>query len=299
MEPVPDIERLVLNHGALRFSARAAGQGQIALFLHGFPDNECSFDAQLRALALAGYRAVAVRMRGYEPSSQPADRDYHAVRMAEDVHSWIRQLGSRRVHLIGHDWGAIIAQAAVAMAPEKFASLSMLAVPRLGPFGRLVRSDRRQAFRSLYGALFQLPGLSDWVVGFARFAYLERLWRRWSPGWDIPPEALREMKAIFAGAGVTHAALSYYRQSRDTRSAAGELSLKLLRQPLRVPTLGIYGAQDGCIGADIYERAMPGCDFPAGLELRRIEGAGHFFHQEQPDLVSSLLVEWLDAHPQG
>lgn len=197
------LECLTLARGDLRFSARAIGRGPIALFLHGFPDTERTFDAQLQALAAAGFRAVAVRMRGYEPSSQPADQDYRGIRMAEDVLCWIDQLGGGPVHLIGHDWGAIIAQIVAAQAPGKVSSLTVMAVPRLKPFGKLVRDDRRQAWRSLYGAFFQIPRLPEWRINRANFAYLERLWRRWSPGWAIPPETLHEVRQAFAAPGVT------------------------------------------------------------------------------------------------
>ncbi|MBS0473780.1 MAG: alpha/beta hydrolase [Proteobacteria bacterium] len=293
------LECLTLARGDLRFSARAIGRGPIALFLHGFPDTERTFDAQLQALAAAGFRAVAVRMRGYEPSSQPADQDYRGIRMAEDVLCWIDQLGGGPVHLIGHDWGAIIAQIVAAQAPGKVTSLTVMAVPRLKPFGKLVRDDRRQAWRSLYGAFFQIPRLPEWRINRANFAYLERLWRRWSPGWAIPPETLHEVRQAFAAPGVTRAALSYYRQARDTRSHDGKSTARLLRAPLRVPTLGLCGAADGCISADIFERAMPEEDFPAGLRLHRIDSAGHFFQQEQPDKVSELLIDWLRANPGG
>ena len=87
------IEQCTLTNGPLRFSARAMGAGPVALCLHGFPDTLHTFDALLPALAEAGFRGVAVAMRGYEPQSQPADGDYHAVRLAEDVSAWVDQLG--------------------------------------------------------------------------------------------------------------------------------------------------------------------------------------------------------------
>lgn len=293
------IESLTLSNGDLRFSARAAGTGELVLLLHGFPDTERSFDAQLLALAAAGYRAVAVRMRGYELTSQPGDNDYHAVRMAEDVIGWIGKLNETRAHLVGHDWGSIIAQVAAALSASHFASLSMLAVPRMRPFTRLVSSDRRQAVRSLYGVFFQIPRISNWAIRIGHFAFLEWLWRRWSPGWDAPKSMLDELKATFAEPGVIHAALSYYRQNRDRRSPAGQVSAALLRQAIRVPTLGLYGANDGCIGADIFARSMPEQDFLAGLQLHCVPDAGHFFHLERPALVNSILVEFLNANRSG
>jgi pimeloyl-ACP methyl ester carboxylesterase len=131
------------------------------------------------------------------------------------------------------------------------------------------------------------------IVPAANFAYLGFLLRRWSPGWKIPPGILAEVKHRFAAPGVVHAALSYYRQAQDRDSSAGKQSAQLLLKPISVPTLGLYGANDGCIGADIFERSMPSSDFLASLHMARIDHAGHFFHLEQPSMVNALLLDWL------
>ena len=286
----------ILENGSLRFTARSLGTGPTVLLLHGFPDTECSFDLQLPALAAAGYRAIAVRMRGYEPQSQPADGDYHAAAMASDVIAWIDGLGTDRVHLVGHDWGSIVAQAAVAMAPGRFRSLAILAVPRLRPLARLIRTDKAQRRRSLYGLFFQWRGVSDFWVRWQNFAYLERLWRRWSPAWVPPPATFAGVRAVFRAPGVVRAALSYYRQGSDHRSSAGRHSAKLLAIPLTVPVLGLCGERDGCIGTDIFRQSMPASDFPAGHDICEVADAGHFLHQERPQEVNRLLLTWITAH---
>src|SRR3954453_9658907 len=98
-----------LHHGALSFSALEQGSGPLVLCLHGFPDHARTFRAQLPAFAEAGLHAVAPMMRGYEPASQPADGDYHVLRIAEDVIAWLDELGADRAHVVGHDWGAFVA----------------------------------------------------------------------------------------------------------------------------------------------------------------------------------------------
>ena len=118
-------QTLSLETNGLTFHAFDEGTGPIALCLHGFPDHARSFRHQLDVLARAGYRAIAPTLRGYEPSSQPDDGDYHMLRMAEDVVAWIDALDADRVHLIGHDWGAVIGYAAAALAPERFHSLNV------------------------------------------------------------------------------------------------------------------------------------------------------------------------------
>ena len=122
-------ETFFLHNGPLRFSAISLGTGPLVLCLHGFPDNANSYREQLPVLANAGYRVVAVTMRGYEPGSQPAENDYSLSSIANDIIGFVEELGERQAHLVGHDWGAAVTYMAGAMAPEKFASLTTMAVP--------------------------------------------------------------------------------------------------------------------------------------------------------------------------
>ena len=179
-------DRLTLTIGDLAFTAYEMGQGPLVLCLHGFPDTPATWRSLLPDLALAGYRAVAVTSRGYEPSSQPVDGDYSLAALSQDVIDWIAGLGERRAHLIGHDWGSSICHIAAARAPDRIVSLSALAVPHPGGFGAVVAGDFDQLARSWYVFFFQVLGLSDLVVEADDWAFLEALWRSWSPDWTPP-----------------------------------------------------------------------------------------------------------------
>ena len=287
---------LILEANGLRFSARSEGTGTVVLCLHGFPDHAGSFRFQARALAEAGYRAVLPTLRGYEPSSIPPDGDLHIVRMAEDVIGWIDDLGAERVHLVGHDWGAVIAYAAAALAPERFHSLTTLAIPHPGRLQAGIRKVPSQLRNSWYMMFFQLRGLSDWVVERNDWAFIERLWRDWSPGWTLPAEELAEVKRTLAQPGVKRAALGYYRAMADRRSEAGRRTLELLERRIEVPTLALTGAKDGCMDSRLHDLVMHEEDFPAGLVVRRFDDAGHFLHQEAPEAVNEVLLGWLAEH---
>lgn len=293
-EPRSEFEAVILHASGMSFSALAAGAGPVVLCLHGFPDHARSFRHQLPALGAAGYRAVAPTLRGYEPSSQPADGDYHVVRMAEDVVGWIDDLGVERVHLVGHDWGAVVAYAAAALAPERLDSLSTLAIPHPGR----LRTDGipklpSQIRKSWYMLFFQLRGLSDWVLERDDWAFVERLWRDWSPGWAPPPEELAAVKRTLAQPGVKRAALGYYRAMFAPGGAAARQTARLLSSPIPVRTLALTGEQDGCMDTRLHDLTLKGEDFPAGFDLARIQGAGHFLHQEKPEIVNRLLLDWL------
>ncbi|WOJ91907.1 alpha/beta hydrolase [Congregibacter variabilis] len=289
-------KEITLSHGVLRFSAIEAGEGPIVLMLHGFPDTLRTWDAQLDFLANNGYRAIAVSTRGYETQSQPKDGDYSSPSLAGDVIAWIDQLGGGPVHLIGHDWGASIAYGVAMAIPDQIKSLTALAVPHAGRFMSEIHHYPKQLRLSWYMLFFQLPGIADYVVRRNNFAFLRRLWKDWSPGWEFTQEQFSEVSQAFAQPRVVESTLAYYRAAIGLRSLPlGRSSQEQTSWPIDVPTLGITGAQEGCIAADVFESMMREDDFPAGLKVVTVDDAGHFPHREQPAFVNELLLDWLAA----
>jgi pimeloyl-ACP methyl ester carboxylesterase len=286
-----------LSNGALVFSAIEQGDGPLVLLLHGFPDSLLTWNAQLGVLADAGYRVVAVATRGYEPDSQPEDGDYSSAALAGDVVAWIDQLGGGPVHLIGHDWGASIAYTTAMVAPKKILSLSTFSVPHAGRFLAEIHNYPRQLRLSWYILFFQIPGIAEYVVRRRNFAFLRRLWKTWSPAWKFTDQQFDEMVDSFERPGVVESALGYYRAAVGLDSLPWRNSHKAEEPwPINVPTLGITGAQEGCIAAEVFSSMMREQDFPAGLKVVQVPGAGHFPHRERPEFVNSLLIDWLAAH---
>jgi pimeloyl-ACP methyl ester carboxylesterase len=291
------VNHRALHREGLTFSALEQGEGSVVLCLHGFPDHARSFRHQLPALAGAGFHAIAPMMRGYEPSSQPADGDYHVVRMAEDVVAWIDELGAERVHLVGHDWGAVIAYLVAAMAPERVRSLTTMAIPHPGRMEReLLRKRPSQLGKSWYMFFFQLRGFADLWIERDDWAFIEMLWRDWSPGWTLPDDELRAVKATLSQPGVKRAALGYYRAIFEVFSPEARETRQLFARKIDVPTLALTGALDACMDTRLHDDVMSDADFPAGLRVVRLEGAGHFLHQEKPGETNRLLREWLTTH---
>lgn len=286
-------EQLSLRTGGLTFSAWSMGRGPLVVLLHGFPDTPRTFRHQLPAIAAAGFRAVAVTLRGYERSSQPADGSYYVADLAHDVVGWINALGDDHAHVVGHDWGATIAFAAASLVPERVRSLTAIAVPHPRRFGEALLADPAQLQRLDYIFFFQQVGVAEEAVSADDFRYLEELWRRWSPGWRFDRNELSDVRRHFREPGVTQSALTYYRQAADATSPAGQAAQALFSRPILAPTLGIHGVEDGCIAGSAFERSMRREDFAGGLQVASVEGAGHFVHIEQPATVNRLLTDHL------
>ena len=289
-----EVTPLELNHGSLRFSATSCGDGVPVILLHGFPDTLHSWAEQQSRIAASGYRAIAVATRGYEPASQPEDRDYSLEALASDVIAWLDQLGIERAHLVGHDWGAAVGYAVGRDYPERLLSLSTLAVPHSGRFLGEIQQHPRQLRLSWYMGFFQLRGISDYIVRRNDFAFLRKLWRDWSPNWRFSDADFQPVKNTFSQPGVLAAALAYYRGiaaaaplTQDSRERA--------RWIINSPTLAITGADDGCIDTDVFQAMMHEQDFPQGLQVEQVIDAGHFPHLEQPRAVTDLLLQWFGA----
>ena len=288
---VTDTEQLSFEHEALTFSAQAMGDGPIVLCLHGFPDNAESFRHQLPALAEAGYRAISLTLRGYEPGAIPADGDYTMETIATDILAVIESLDTGPVHLIGHDWGAAVAYVATSAAPERFKSLTVMAVPHAGRFAREGLRIPKQLRLSWYMGFFNIPWLSDWVVQRQDYAFIRKLWRDWSPGWQPEPGVLDSVIQTLSQPGVRSAALGYYRAALSIKALL--VSAEEAHYPVPVPTLALSGERDGCIASEVFEQLMVAQDFPKGLTFSRIAEAGHFLHQEQPEQVNREILDWL------
>ena len=288
---VTDPELLTFQNGLLAFSAQAMGDGPIVLCLHGFPDNAGSFRHQLPVLAEAGYRAVSLTLRGYEPRSIPTDGDYTIETVATDILAVIDSLNAGPVHLIGHDWGAAVAYVAAAAAPERFRSLTVMAVPHAGRFARDGLRIPRQLRLSWYMGFFNIPWLSDWIVSRRDYRFIRWLWRDWSPSWQPEPGVLEGVISTLSQPGVRSAALGYYRAALSIKALL--VSVEEAHYSVPVPTLALSGERDGCIASDVFEELMVEQDFPQGLTFSRIPQAGHFLHQEQPGRVNRKIVDWL------
>ncbi len=285
--------RIETRAGSFEALEAGARDAPLVLCLHGFPDHPPSFVPLCDRLARAGYRTVAPWMRGYAPSV--AGGPYDVDTLAGDVLAIADALSpGAPVALVGHDWGAVATYAAAASHPERLSAVVTMAVPHPLAFARNAARQPEQLARSWYMAFFQLRGLADRVVAARDFAFIERLWRRWSPGYLPDPAAMRALKACL-GASMP-APLAYY---RAMAWPPGEALARMRGQTpsarsIRVPTLHVCGHDDGCIGP----AASRGQDrfFSGPFRSEQVMGVGHFMQLEAPDRVAALVLDWLDRH---
>jgi pimeloyl-ACP methyl ester carboxylesterase len=288
-----EIKTRTVRASNLNFQVLEMGTGPLVLCLHGFPDTAWSFRHQMPALAAAGFHAVAPFMRGYAPTEPAPDGRYDAAALSEDALNLIEALGYGEAILFGHDWGAVAAYGAAAAGAKKISKLVTAAVPYGTAFFQALVTNYAQQKRSWYMYFFQ-SSIAEAAVSLNDFAFLEKIWADWSPGWQWAPEEMEALKRCFREPATLSAALGYYRATLGPlfRVPAEQPALaQAMSPPLDVPAMILYGMNDGCIGAELLEGMAS--YFPRGLRTEIVADAGHFVHQEKPGIVNELIIDFL------
>jgi pimeloyl-ACP methyl ester carboxylesterase len=273
------------------FTYLECGSGPLALCLHGFPDSAHSWRHLLPRLADAGFRAVAPFMRGYAPTSVPADGFFQTGALSADANALHEVLGGDAdAVLVGHDWGAPAVYGAAGSAPQRWRRVVGMAVPPGPALGAAFLTDTDQLKRSWYMFFFQHP-LSDLVVPADDLAFIDMIWSDWSPGHQAGVD-VANVKDCLRDPANLRAALGYYRATLGDGPRHPDYDLIQLAGggELTQPTLYLHGADDGCIGREVAEAARAMCPW-ATVEI--VEGAGHFLQLERPDVVGDRVVEFL------
>lgn len=270
----------------------AGDDGPLALCLHGFPDSAHTWRHLMPVLAQAGFRVVAPFLRGYAPSSVPGDGRFQNAAMVADALALHDHFGGGGdAVLIGHDWGATLACGAAVAEPQRWSRVVTMAVPPGPAVATALMTDLAQLKRSWYMFFFQ-HALADVVVAADDLAFVDALWRDWSPGYDAT-EDLALVKPSLREAANLNAALGTYRcalGALPSREEFDDLQAATTQYPTQATT-HLHGAIDGCIGLSVAQMAEAMA--PANVRFHIVGGAGHFLHLERPDIVHDLVLDAL------
>ncbi len=289
----PWSHRYVSANGS-RFHVVEAGTGPLVLFLHGFPEFWWAWHHQLRMVAEAGFRAVAVDLRGYGASDKPP-RGYDGYTMAGDVAGLIRALGERSAVLVGGGYGGMLAWTVAAFHPRLVRRLVITGAAHPLRLRTSLLADPRGQLNAAGPVLrFQLPRYEH-ILTRDDAALVGEYLRRWGgPDWVNDPEFAeyeRRCRTAFQIPQVSFCALEAYRWAfRSGLRLHGYRFVKLLQQPIVTPTLQLHGAAD----AAILPRTAQGSGryVIARYEWRLLDGIGHFPQVEAPDLVTGEILRW-------
>ena len=271
--------------GEIVLDAVVAGpdDGEPVLLLHGWPQSSLEWSRVVPPLAESGMRCLAPDQRGYSPGARPDDvAAYELPGVVRDAVGMIEAVGWESAHVVGHDWGAVVAWALAAQHPERVRSLTAVSVPHPQAFNRALKSDPVQWKKSAYMALFRTaPGKAAKVLMADGGKRLREVY-----GDAVHPDDVQRYVERFADEGAMEAALRWY------AAMDGEHFKDV--GPVAVPTTFVWGADDVAIGAQAARGSGEWCTGPYSLVV--LNGRGHWIPDEEPEAVVAAVLG-LAANP--
>lgn len=286
------IENLKLDYaqiGGVRLHYATAGTGEkLVILLHGFPEFWYSWRHQIEFLS-ADFTVVAPDLRGYNLSDKPqAVGEYKTDKLVDDVTGLIRHFGRDKAFIVGHDWGAGVAWQVALRQPAYVEKIACLQVPP--PAAWRKNAGFAQLLTSWYMFVFQLPRFPEWLLSRDDFAGLTRVLRGLTTKPIFDSAAVAEYKKAWSEDGALTGMVNYYRANL-AKFYSFDSKTKNEPQKITAPTLFIYGEKDKAVLPSTTRNIERFIDAPYS-ELR-IADAGHWIHQECPNDVNEVLLDFL------
>lgn len=289
-----------LPHGPTLHCRTSGPSGApVLLFLHGFPEGAFVWDALLEHFSRpenGGYRCVAPWLRGFGPSSAPADaKDYRPKHLVQDILalSAIESPDAPLACLVAHDWGGAVAWNTANQFPQQMQRLAIINSPHPGTFLRELQTSPAQQAASAYMNFLIRPDAEELLAAND----FQRMWRFLNRPDGSPPawldEATRAQYHATWSAGLT-GGCNYYRASPLRPARPGDPAVDAVQLPrsmltVDVPTWVLWGLDD----IALLPSLLDGLDgYIPRLTLETVADADHWVIHTHP----ARVIAGLTAH---
>ncbi|MFF5128687.1 alpha/beta fold hydrolase [Streptomyces syringium] len=264
--------------GDLVFDVAVSGPegGDPVLLLHGFPQSRRSWDTVVPVLNAAGLRTIAPDQRGYSDGARPAGADAYALPLlAGDALGVLDALGVESAHVVGHDWGSVVAWYLAARHAERVRTLTAVSFPHLEAYWYALRNDPEQRQLSQYLAYFVSPDSTAGLLADDA-AQLRSLF-----GDAVDPGQVKHYVELHGRPGVLDAALNWYRSGSLLAEHEG-------LGPVTVPTTYISSDADRAASRVAVDRTAEHVTGP--YRFVRLEGVTHWQPEQAPERVADEIL---------
>jgi len=294
---MPDFKSQYAEVNGIRLHYVSSGQGKLIMFVHGFPEFWFEWEKQLVEFG-QDYQAVALDMRGYNLSDKPSDVEKYNVKdLIEDLRALAEHLGHKKFIMVGHDWGGAVAWSVAIRHPELLEKLVIINSPHPAVFARELLNNPDQQKASQYMLMLR-SAEAERVLSENNFARLTDVLVQFGSKWEMSEEHRHKYIEAWSQPGALTGSLNYYRASpiypptstEDKEQIKSILNLPKEMLAVRVSTLVIWGEQDRAL----LNGNLDGLEeYIEDLMVKRIPDGTHWVSHEQPELVNTLIREFI------
>ena len=310
----PIRQYIALENAKIAIYQAGPEDGIPVLMVHGWPEIAYSWKNQIGPLADAGYRVIAMDVRGFGYSSAPTDvAEYGIQKLVGDIEGILDNLGIDQTIICGHDWGGIIVWHAARMIESRIKGVIGVCTPhvkrppidpmkifeqrhgsdhyfvefkRSNEADHLFASDPDAFFRLMFRSTPKsAKPSSDMYHIISRFqAYL----KSGAPdlkGAIMSPDDLQVYVDAYRHSGF-HGGHNLYRNTTENWEFDAGIGDKISQ-----PSLMISARQDLFLPPEFSDQMV---DLVPDLERHIVEDCGHWAMWEQPEAINALMLQWLD-----
>ena len=295
--PIKTVRTKILETG---YHDVGAATGFPIILLHGFPDDAHAYDGVAPLLAKAGYRALAVYLRGYGPTrflDPAAPRMAEQAAIGQDVLDFADALQLPKFAVAGYDWGGRAACIASALHADRVRAAVLIGGYTIQNTVKPGAPASPEAARRLWYQWYFNTESGRAGLAQNRRELCRALWREWSPTWRFSDETYNLTAASFDNPDFVDCVIHSYRHRNfnapgEQRFVEIERTLAA-RPPITIPTIVLYGGDDAFGRPSSDVTAAERATLPQLAGKRIIDGAGHFLPHEKPEAVASALIDLL------
>lgn len=281
-----EVTTTTIQVNGMEFFCRTAGldnDGELVLFLHGFPETSLIWVKTMEKLAAAGYRCVAPDQRGYSPGARPKGYENYTFRkLAEDVIGFADYFAKDELfHLVGHDIGAALGWNVVTLYPRRIQTWTALSVPDWPAYEWAREHDPEQKKKGSYVDLFAVPFVPEELLRKDDYAVLRNLWK----GFD--QKEIDTYLELFSQKGALTAVVDWYRAivlCKDT----------IVYGKIDVPTEFIWGMDDLAIAPGGVQKSH---EYMGGYYSFHQLKQGHWLTEFDEPEVSAIIKTHIEKFP--
>ncbi|XP_072652287.1 bifunctional epoxide hydrolase 2 [Canis lupus baileyi] len=290
------------------------GSGPAVCLCHGFPESWFSWRYQIPALAQAGFRVLALDMKGYgESSSPPEIEEYSMEVLCQEMVTFLDKLGIPQAVFIGHDWGGMLVWNMALFYPERVRAVASLNTPFVPANPNVSTMEKIKANPIFdYQLYFQEPGVAEAELE----QNLSRTFKSFFRASDGKPflnvGRVRERGGLLVktpeepslSSIVTEEDIQFYVQQFQKSGFRGPLNwyrnvetnwrwgCKGVGRKILIPALMVTAEKDKVLVPEMSKHME---DWIPYLKRGHIKDCGHWTQMEKPTELNQILIEWLET----
>ncbi|XP_062825385.1 bifunctional epoxide hydrolase 2 isoform X2 [Anolis carolinensis] len=285
------------------------GSGPVICLCHGFPESWLSWRFQIPALVDAGFRVIALEMKGYGDSTAPPDiKEYSQEEICK---------GISQATFVGHDWAGATIWSMALFYPERVKAVASLNTPYkpANPKEDIMKRIKANPIFD-YQLYFQEPGVAEAELEKDLSRFLKAMVRSakkedWIKGASIDFTNVRKRGGLLVGVPedpppsslLPEPVLQYFVQQFRKSGLRGPINWyrnmeanwrwlgSAYDRKIRVPVLMVTAGKDLVLRPEMskgMEEKIP------DLTRGHIEDCGHFTQMERPAALNKILIDWLE-----